>query len=219
MRSFLLLTLTLGVFAMTADRADAQLFGRRNLGSPVSRRSAGGGGGTNAVSGNERFVRGNRRRADFVGSDRRDQRRFVGSQIGQTSGRSRPVVSRQRGRNGAGRNLNPPYPAPKKNGPYEPRLEIGFEYGRSADEATVNSTLTSRLEMLDGLRRLGSISVSVEDQTATMRGEVVSERARSLAELVVLFEPGISNVNNELVVKPVAPPPPLPESELRKTHP
>ena len=210
MKSFVFLTVTLCSFSLKADRAEAQLFGRRNLGGSISRRSIRG-SQTNVVSGAERFIRGNRRRSNFVGSD---PRRFVGAQFGEPIGRSRGPVSQSR-KTQARRIVNPPYPALQKNGPYEPRLEIAFE--SQSTNSTVTSALTSRLESLQGLQRLGSISVSVQDQTAKLRGEVVSARARDLAELVVLFEPGISSVSNELVVNVkfrVAPPPPPADREL-----
>jgi hypothetical protein len=59
--------------------------------------------------------------------------------------------------------------------------------------------------------------VSVEGATATLRGEVASERDRTLAERLVLFEPGIDSVRNELKVRSPSkgpaeylPPPPSP---------
>ena len=69
-----------------ADFADAQMFGSRPLGRPLSRRpSPGGAGGMSqlddvgTLQGNERFIRANRTAADFVGPDLRELERFIGA--------------------------------------------------------------------------------------------------------------------------------------------
>ncbi len=65
--------------------------------------------------------------------------------------------------------------------------------------------------------------VSVEGRTATLRGAVVSEEERELAELVVRVEPGISRVINALKVigsdelpRPPQPKPLQPASALER---
>ena len=82
---------------------------------------------------------------------------------------------------------------------YPPRLTVGFDYTPPA-AAAVRQSLTQRLESCSGLRRLGPIEVSLEGRTATLRGKVASERDRTLAQSLLLFEPGISQVKNELAV-------------------
>ena len=67
--------LILGLVFFDAAVAQAQLFGQRNLGQPLGRRArqAASMADTNAdagqVTGAERFIRGNRDRASFVGAD------------------------------------------------------------------------------------------------------------------------------------------------------
>ena len=46
----------------------------------------------------------------------------------------------------------------------------------------------------------GSIEVLVEARTATLRGEVASARQKTLAELLVRFEPGVDEIVNEISV-------------------
>ncbi|MCP4817353.1 MAG: hypothetical protein GY888_32960, partial [Planctomycetaceae bacterium] len=65
---------TLLLLVTTTSVAQAQLFGTRPLGQPLSRRpGASAGNDAGQIAGNERFLRENRRRSDFVGSDQRDQ--------------------------------------------------------------------------------------------------------------------------------------------------
>jgi len=88
---------------------------------------------------------------------------------------------------------------------YQPMLEIGFELPNRAEN--VSSEWTRHLQASPAIRQGSWIEVSVEGRTAILRGQVVSESDRALAEQLVLFEPGISAVQNDLQVKPPAPKP------------
>ena len=84
---------------------------------------------------------------------------------------------------------------------YDPRLKVNFDFTpRPADD--LNTQLARRLESSLRPGRSGRIEVSMEGATAILRGEVASERDRRLARLLLLLEPGISDVRNELTVTP-----------------
>jgi hypothetical protein len=78
---------------------------------------------------------------------------------------------------------------------------VAFDVTRPPEEA-VAQNLTHLLQVSPELRSNSRIDVSVAGRVATLRGEVASERDRSLAEKLVLFEPGIDSVKNELKVRP-----------------
>lgn len=89
--------------------------------------------------------------------------------------------------------------------------------GAASDGAAVgqvNSLLTGRLEKALPGGSSNRIAVSVAGDAAIVRGAVASERDRKLAELMLLFEPGIDRVQNLLEVRPAdepkLPPPPDP---------
>lgn len=197
-----------------SDQCSAQLFGTRSLGQPLARRSgsrafsrgsSGPATGT-VLTGSERFLRGNRSRSDFVGSDSRDRGGFVGSVQGSTAGSVRSTTSGLRVEMGTTSAVNRPRAAPSRTGMYEPRLQVAFEVPVAAPES-VNSELTKRLGSTRAITRKGPISVSVAGRTAILRGVVASERDRRLAQMLVLFEPGVSDVRNELTVTPAPPAP------------
>ncbi|MDR1957779.1 MAG: BON domain-containing protein [Planctomycetaceae bacterium] len=62
--------------------------------------------------------------------------------------------------------------------------------------------LSTRLEKLDSLKRLGSITANVSGREVTLTGLMRTEQDRRLAEQIVLLEPGVSTVRNEITVAP-----------------
>lgn len=97
-RSIMLVTAVLLSGSLLVETAEAQLFGARSLGQPLNRRAAAGAASTSAmesagtVRGDERFLRGNRGRREFVGSTRDSQQGFVGSEQAIGVGRVRTSV-------------------------------------------------------------------------------------------------------------------------------
>jgi hypothetical protein len=86
---------------------------------------------------------------------------------------------------------------------YNPRLAVGSApLARPAEVSTTGWQLPAlrRLESAFAKDRIRSIAVSLEGGKATLRGTVSSEHERTLAALMALFEPGISEVQNQLVV-------------------
>lgn len=199
-------------FAVTTE-SRAQLFGPRTLGRPLSRQAPPsleqGAMQAGALQGNERFLRGQRRASDFVGTDRSEARAFVGVQQAGQPQTVPTAVEGLRERRSAG-SVNPPRPPVAPNQMYE-RLAVDFNVTPRADSVTatdLSRRLTRSMVRGDGT----TIEVSVVGRKAILRGEVASERLRDLARLVTLFEPGISEVQNDLVVRPLDPLPPPPRS-------
>jgi hypothetical protein len=161
------------------------------------------------ISGRERFLRGNRSTSDFVGADGRDLGGFVGMQQANTSTRVLPPATTLRPPTTPDANHN----ARVDRSPiYEPQLTLNFQHSAPADQARA-STLSRRLRTCLAQRVSGQIEVSMEGRTATLRGVVASESDRALVQRMVLFEPGVSQVRNELAVQSPAAfptPPPAP---------
>jgi hypothetical protein len=184
-----------------AAQADAQMFGSRSLGGGLSASSQGTDvGGVGTLNFNERFIRGNRRAGSFIGGDSRDRRGFVGSLQGGQAGRSRPTINRPRLSLAPDANRTAPPAGRSLSGVYEPRLSVAFDVTRPSEEA-VAQDVTRLLQASPEFQWTSRIEVSVAGRVATLRGEVASERDRALAERLVLFEPGIDSVRNELKVK------------------
>jgi hypothetical protein len=199
-----------------ARSTSSGMFGSRNMGggTQAGQRSLTGGGGGSAqsldqmnanagqITGNERFMRGNRQ-GQFVGSDTTDLRNLF-SQMGQTNGRQ--------GMQGLN-NMN-------QNGPNQPdgggnqRQRIAYTLQRriafdvpARAPAALSATLTQRITAIAPNL---PIDVQMVGRIAVLRGTVGSQHARDLAAQVVLLEPGVSSVQNELEV---AESQPLPEQQ------
>ncbi len=185
-----------------AAQVQAQMFGSRSAGGGLGGNSQGTDvGGVGTLNFNERFIRGNRRSGSFVGGDSKDRRGFVGSQQGGQTGRARPTISRPRPSSAPDANRTAAAAGRSHSGLYEPRLSVAFEVTRRSEEA-IAEDLARLLEASPGFHSTSRIEVSVAGAIATLRGEVASERDRTLAERLILFEPGIDSVRNELKVKP-----------------
>lgn len=200
--------LCVAVSFFTTSAAQAQLFGARSVGSPISSPfSQGGSLNSNAagsavgiLSGNERFVRGNRSRRDFVGSDRNEQSGFVG--VGQAIGVGR-VPSATEGlriQTSDTQRINRPIPAQSAKGIYYPRLEIAFDVEPSTTispaELSADERLLKRVVNVAG----DSVQVTLAGRIAILRGTVKSAHDAELAAQLLSFEPGIDRVQNELSI-------------------
>lgn len=193
------------------------MFGERTLGRPLSRQSQPGSLGTRQstenigqISGAERFLRGNRNKRDFVGSDTRDRTNFVGEQSGTTRGAVVSSVQDLRAQREV--NMNQALRKPNPRQMYYPRLRVNFDYAQPTG-VHVSERAQYQLQRTETLNLRSPIAVSVEDGTATLRGTVASAHDREMAELMMRFEPGISSVKNELEVQSPSPQtPPEPSS-------
>lgn len=192
--------LTAALLLLCASHAEAQLFGDRTLGEPFQPQQGtliGGSDMEGTLQGDERFIRGNRTRRQFVGADRVDQQGFVGAgqAIGMGSVPSaveslQPLLDRSRA-------INTPLGLPGPNERAHPRLIIDFAAASPAHQARVRE-VSQRLKATLADSFGIPIEVSVEGQKATLRGEVASARQKEMIEILVSFEPGIYEVENEL---------------------
>lgn len=194
------------LFLFQMSIADAQLFGQRTLGRPLGRqpRAAALSNTSNAdagrVTGNERFIRGNRDRNSFVGADQGETQSFVGSQQGSTGG---AIVSSTAGIEATvdrSAEINEVLETPPAKKMYLPKIVLAadlYDGIKTVPEATAIKQVTTSINLASSRQ----IEVSVVNQTAILRGVVSSQKEKHLAETLALFEPGIWKVENQLKVE------------------
>lgn len=182
--------------------------------------SAGGPGTTGQVTagsgltGNERFLRENRQGA-FVGADTGDAGNLMSQAAGPGMGMggmggggmngmfgpqmfSQFARMNQRQNQFNNRNNNG-----GRNGQKQLRVAIKADISTSnlaASPTSVSRQFESRLRNLPALERSGQVQVTMEGRTAILSGTVASERDRELVAGLAMLEPGISAVQNDLVV-------------------
>lgn len=219
---------TLLVLAFFSASSHAQLFGNQTIGaSPTQLRSPfgnnqgargttslgaptgqlgqpgqpgqPGGTGSGLLGGNERFVRGNRSRQDFVGTGRNDLTGFVGA--GQAIGVGRVPAASDSFRLEAtsAAKVNKPLPKQPTKGMYYPRLVLEVD-PKSADTSAL--TVVASPEIQRRVQNVGgeNVQVVLTGSTAILQGSVDSKRAAELVVKVLSFEPGIDRVENKLTV-------------------
>lgn len=199
------------LLSMIATPVHAQLFGSRTVGRPINSPlnqggglgpSGGAAGGATAgiLDGSERFVRGNRSRREFVGSNRSSQTGFVGSTQAIGVGRVPAATEGLRIEQSAAPRLNRPLPPQRSRGLYYPRLELGFSL---PDTLVAPTEVAANQRMLDRIYGVAgdSVDLTISGRTAILRGTVENARAAELAEQLLSFEPAIDHVQNELVYK------------------
>ena len=149
--------------------------------------------------GDERFLRGNRSKEDFVGRDSNERQFFVGS-LGEAEGKVPLTTAGLQIETSESANVRLRAATRQSGVMYDPRLEVGFKFNgpnpdNLADKLERRLKSTPRLDNPDW-----PLEISVQGSTATLFGSVASEHARHLSELVVLLEPGIEEVQNHLSV-------------------
>ncbi len=217
MQRFVGLVMIAGLFCGLSGRdARAQMFGNRTFGASLQPQASAGGGtfggptpapgigatgtpgapgstpaGTagSAATGAARFLRQNRSTQTFVGKDSKG----LGAIDGQPA--AAEVVERRVPES----LLNPPRTTPPRTRMYEPRLSVGFPVA-----ARMNSEISANLQnQVRGLNQTDPslrVTTTVVGQTVRLEGTVATEAERALIEQVMLFEPGISAVQNDLTV-------------------
>jgi hypothetical protein len=129
--------------------------------------------------------------ADFVGREGTAQA-AVGSAIGMTE--ARPPVNRPR--------------IPRATGLYAERLRPAGDLSAAAQSFRARRSASVSNSVTEYLQSAGmSVEVSSAEQSATVRGAVPSDEDRRKIELLLLLEPGIQSVQNQLTVDPQAPRP------------
>lgn len=217
-RLLLTLVTTVGICTMASQSGSAQGFGS----SSITPQPAAGGGlfggptpapGVSAAPGQiqvpnlqlniqpGRFFRKNRTAESFVGKDTFSNAagRIVGSIQSGNRQLVRPAAADAVERKIPEPVLNPPRtPAPKAR-MYEPKLSVGFRQ-EPRTEVDISANLQSQIDRLGRTDPSVRVTTTVTGQTVHLEGEVGSEEQRELIEQMMLFEPGISSVQNDLRV-------------------
>lgn len=148
--------------------------------------------------------------AGFIGADNSDAgnlRSFQGMQQNQMGLNSLQNAFSQFSRQNQQRNqqnMNQ-----NRNSQNQKQLRVAISADIPLKSAATSSTalgrqFETRLKKIPGLEKRNTIAVSMSGRTAVLTGSVASERDRKLAEGLALLEPGISAVQNELVVAEAA---------------
>ena len=156
------------------------------------------------VTGSERFLKQNRNGA-FVGADSGDTTNVYSQQD------SNQGMNNLFGQQGLFSQLNRMSQQNLRNqnqGPGKKPLRIPIraeiELPREISPLAVSALVTTRMQHLPAMAKFGSIQVAMQGRTAVLAGRVPTERAKRLAEGVVMLEPGVSDVQNDLIVDPAA---------------
>lgn len=206
------------VFCLTAlmlldcSTVDAQMFGHaRTVGRPLSSRSGPSSQeDVGTLTGSERFLRGNRGRAAFVGADQTEGQSFVGSQQARTSGTIVSSIAGMTPTQDQSRQINQPLAVAPAGTISLPKLRLNIPNATAEQDTRLNNAVIRRIQKAMSLVSQTEIGVSVEGRTATLRGLVRSDEERRLAETLASFEPGISSVHNLLQTEPSPSHRPLP---------
>ena len=203
MPRFLLFITLVAIVDLSA--ANAQLFGRpRNLGRPLSNQngpSAQEDVGT--LSGNERFLRGNRGRSAFVGADRNEGQGFVGNVEARTSGTIVSSIAGMTPARDQSTQINQPLTSAAAGELSLPKLRLNL--GSPPRPPIADMSVFNRVQYAASLVVPVGISTSVVGRTAILRGLARSVEERNLVETMVSFEPGISRIENLIETPPPAP--------------
>jgi len=173
--------------------------GQRTFNGSQSQGGTDGGTAVGSLDGSERFLRGNRQ-GQFVGSDQGDTG-FVGGATAGMNGMGgmnnlRSMQNFQQGRN-QNRNRNQNQQA--RNRQVRTSLSLGFKPpGNVSSQAT--QRISGILKRSQHFEAVTPLAVEMRGRTAVLTGTVTSEADRDLVERVVLLEPGISQVQNDLMV-------------------
>jgi hypothetical protein len=166
------------------------------------------GSGAGEISGNERYVRGNRQ-GQFVGAGSEDARSVGVSQApgGNTGGRSQQFgMIFSGGNNPLGQLLQNSFNSQfgrQGQGQSRTQIRVPISLGftpQPVPTAALTAQFQTRLGKLPALKTVEPIEVSLEGDTVILRGKVASEGDRQLVQALALLEPGVAKVQNELQV-------------------
>ena len=186
-----------------ATARGAQAFGAQGAqtGQPGGQGQAGG-IGAGLLDGNERFVRGNRSRQDFVGTGRNDLTGFVGAGQALGVGRVPAATDSFRLEATAAAKVNKPLPKQPAKGMYYPRLVLDLE---NESPEWIHKLLQWLLQPIfsDELRvRVARMFkyLSLATQRCS-KAQSIPNEPQNLIVNVLSFEPGIDKVDNQLTVR------------------
>lgn len=172
---------------------------------------------TGQVSGNERFLRENREAGQLVGGGGEG----VGNMRGATDSAGQGSSS-MFGNQSRFSSSNPMMNSFMNSGMFNAmsrqrqQLRVplrlgpnGVSFSSTAPAVATgpNLRVQNHLARSPHLKNPGSVKVEMEGQVAILRGEVGTQHERDLVARLVLLEPGIADVRNELQVPSAAPVP------------
>jgi hypothetical protein len=143
----------------------------------------------------------------FIGRDTQDMTSIF-NQLGRNSNQFMQQLNRSMGGGNRGnRNTSQEQNAVL---PVRVRLDVAFERVPIAP-TVVATNVRGRLEQVLTRRKITAPEVEMVGETAVLRGVAASESQRLVIERLVLLEPGVMSVDNQMTVAPPAPPtPPVP---------
>ena len=160
------------------------------------------GGTAGQITGNERFLRGNRQPGGFIGRDAAAVEAFFDSVTGGRGNAGRGGSGQRNFRNNnQNRGRQPNLDRGRGQNRNQMRLRLRATFAHPPLQAgRVSARLQQRLRRVL-LARSGTLSeVVLQDGTAILRGVVANPHDRLVAEKLAYLEPGILKVRNELSV-------------------
>ncbi|TWU46004.1 hypothetical protein Q31b_11820 [Novipirellula aureliae] len=192
---------------LVAVTADAQMFGARTLGQPFEGRRTGTTAAdvtmesSGVVEGDERFLRENRSRNDYVGNNRQSLEGFVGSE--QAIGAGRVPASTETMQPPADRSsrINRPFPPLRPNQMYYPRLTLdASDWKGGVMETELINERDARLEGRLSKTARSNIEVYRAGDRTILRGTVSSEQVAEKLRIIASFEPHVDEIEDQLFV-------------------
>jgi hypothetical protein len=202
----IVLVVCVTMLLIDSEPVAAQLFGQRSMGQPLRPRPGPGAGAdmtqAGVLQGNERFMRNNRSRIDFVGPSRSSQQGFVGSEQAIGAGRVPSAAESVRDVADASRRINKPVPPLTPNDIYYPNLVV---VGSNNPNRPLQPGIVRTSDSGDRLaKRLAAenpnLRVIRDGDRVTLIGTVADAQQATRIRLLLSFEPGIYEIDDRLVV-------------------
>lgn len=169
--------------------------------NPAAAQNAGGANNPGGLARQDsRFIRGNRQKGDFVGSNRTELKGFVGATQAVGVGTAPVAANNVRVETGSLR-TNRPLPPLSKSGMYYPKLDLNSLVEDQESEWIANPRRFEQLQERVRERTNSVVSIRSEAGEVVVQGEVMSKRESELIETIIGFEPGVDRVRNELVIR------------------
>lgn len=208
-RSVMLVAVAFLASTSAMETAQAQLFGARSLGQPLTRRADSAAAApaamdaAGAVQGDERFLRGNRSRNEFVGSNRSSLQGFIGSEQAIGTGRVRTSVESLGELSDRSAAINRPIAPLRADAMYRPRLSISAsELATASYTASIANKRDAKLVLRLSRAAGSNIQITHERDRTVIRGVVASESMAEKLRILASFEPHIDMIESQLLISP-----------------
>lgn len=206
-RSVVLVAVAFLASISAMQTAQGQMFGARTLGDPLTRRPSNAGAAAAAmdsagvVQGDERFLRGNRSRNEFVGSNRSSLQGFIGSEQAIGTGRVQTSVESLTEPPDRSAAINRPIAPLAAGAMYHPRLSISTsEMASPSYIASVANQRDTKLALRMSKAAGSNIQIFRERDRTVIRGVVASQSMVEKLRILASFEPHIDTIESQLRV-------------------